>query len=308
MNKIIEVTGLRKSYGSVEAVKGIDFYVEKGSLFAFLGPNGAGKSTTIDMLSTLLLPNEGNVVVDGYTLGKEDDKIRANIGIVFQDHLLDNLLTVKENLLLRGGLYNLSKHKLKESLAFVTQSLEMKDFIERPYGKLSGGQRRRADIARALMNRPNILILDEPTTGLDPETRLNIWNVIKKLQIENGMTIFLTTHYMEEASNANYVVVIDKGEIAAKGTPTELKKQYSSDHMLIYPIFEEKIIEVLNNLGFKHELGLDNIKVHLETTLDSLPIINSCREYMSNFQVMLGTMDDAFINITRREDGNEILN
>ncbi len=308
MNKIIEVTGLKKSYGSVKAVKGIDFYVEKGSLFAFLGPNGAGKSTTIDMLSTLLLPDEGNTIVDGHILGRDDDKIRSGIGIVFQDHLLDDLLTVKENLLLRGGLYPINKTKLKESLAFVIEKLDMNSFIDRPYGKLSGGQKRRADIARALMNQPNILILDEPTTGLDPETRQNIWNVIKKLQTDYGMTIFLTTHYMEEAASANYVVVIDQGVIVAKGTPTELKKQYSSDHMLIYPIYEEKIIEVLNNLGFKHELGLDNIKVHLNTTLDSVPIIDACREYMSNFQVMLGTMDDAFINITRRENMDELFN
>jgi multidrug/hemolysin transport system ATP-binding protein len=308
VNKIIEVTGLKKSYGSVEAVKGIDFYVEKGSLFAFLGPNGAGKSTTIDMLSTLLLPDEGNVIIDNNKLGKDDDKIRGNIGIVFQDHLLDDLLTVKENLLLRGGLYHLSKIKLKESLALVTTQLDMESFIDRPYGKLSGGQKRRADIARALMNRPNILILDEPTTGLDPETRLNIWNVIKKLQIDTGMTIFLTTHYMEEASSANYVVVIDKGEIVAKGTPTELKEEYSYDHLLIYPKNKEKIIEVLKRFGHEYELGFDHIKVVLEQTLDSVPIINECEEYMSGFQVMLGTMDDAFINITRRENMNELFN
>lgn len=308
MNKIIEVTGLKKSYGSVKAVKGIDFYVEKGSLFAFLGPNGAGKSTTIDMLSTLLLPDEGSVIIDNNTLGKEDDKIRRNIGIVFQDHLLDDLLTVRENLLLRGGLYHLGKTKLKESLAFVTIQLDMESFIDRPYGKLSGGQKRRADIARALMNRPNVLILDEPTTGLDPETRLNIWNVIKKLQVDTGMTIFLTTHYMEEASSANYVVVIDKGEIVAKGTPTELKEEYSYDHLLIYPGDRDKIIEVLRRLGHEYELGFDNIKVVLEQTLDSVPIINECKEYMSNFQVMLGTMDDAFINITRRENMNELFN
>lgn len=308
MNKIIEVTGLKKSYGSVQAVKGIDFYVEKGSLFAFLGPNGAGKSTTIDMLSTLLLPDEGNVIIDSHVLGKDDDKIRSNIGIVFQDHLLDDLLTVKENLLLRGGLYHLSKTQLRESLAFVIEKLDMKSFMDRPYGKLSGGQKRRADIGRALMNRPNILILDEPTTGLDPETRLNIWNVIKKLQVENEMTIFLTTHYMEEATSANYVVVIDEGKISAKGTPTELKEQYSSDHMLIYPNNKDKVIEIITNLGFDYELGLDSIIIHLESTLDSVQIIDACKEYMSNFQVMLGTMDDAFINITKKENINGLFN
>ena len=211
MDKIIEVTGLKKSFGELEAVKGIDFYVEKGSFFAFLGPNGAGKSTTIDMIGTLLQPNGGEVVIDGYRLGKEDDKIRSILGTVFQDHVLDNLLTVKENLITRGSFYYSNKRDLMAAVEEAAQQTGVIEYLDRPYGKLSGGQKRRSDIARALVNTPKILILDEPTTGLDPHTRKEVWQAIEQLQREKNMTIFLTTDYMEEAAKADYVVVIERG-------------------------------------------------------------------------------------------------
>lgn len=307
MDKIIEVSGLKKSYDLVEAVKGIDFYVERGSLFAFLGPNGAGKSTTIDIISTLLEPDDGSIVIDGYTLGKEDDKIRSIIGIVFQDNLLDHELTVRENLLIRGGLYGL-KSSLTESLNYAAKVTNINDFIDRPYGKLSGGQRRRADIARALMNKPKILILDEPTTGLDPETRQNIWETISKLQREEGMTIFLTTHYMEEAAKSNYVVVIDNGLITAKGTPAELKEEYSTDNMIIHSNEIAKVEELINHMGYKYEKNIDTITVTLSSTMDAIPIIEAIKDLMIGFQVLKGTMDDAFIRITRKGGENEISN
>ncbi|ROR31838.1 multidrug/hemolysin transport system ATP-binding protein [Mobilisporobacter senegalensis] len=301
MDNIIEIKGLKKSYGNVKAVNGIDFYVEPGTLFAFLGPNGAGKSTTIDMISTLLEPDEGEILIDGYTLGKDDSKIRSVLGIVFQDSLLDNLLTVKENLMTRGNLYEINTKELKKSVEYATECTGVKDFLDRPYGKLSGGQRRRADIARALINTPKILILDEPTTGLDPQTRQNVWETIERLKKEKGMTIFLTTHYMEEAARADYVVVIDSGEITAKGTPSELKEAYSSDYMAIHTSDMEDVTKILMELGYKYEINVDAVTIKLESTLQALPILEKCKGKMIGFQVMKGTMDDAFINITGKE-------
>ena len=239
--KIIEITNLKKSYGSVEAVKGIDFYVEEGSLFAFLGPNGAGKSTTINMVCTLLKPDSGSVIINGLTLGRDDKKIRQNIGVVFQDNVLDPLLTVKENLYVRGSFYGINGNKLKNAVENAAKVTEIENILNRPYGKLSGGQKRRADIARALVNTPKILFLDEPTTGLDPQTRKSVWDTIKELQKNNGMTVFLTTHYMEEAASADYVAVIDNGLISAKGTPAELREKYSNDSLYLTPSSKDEL-------------------------------------------------------------------
>ena len=190
MTKIIEVDRLVKSYGDIKAVQDISFYVQKGDLFAFLGPNGAGKSTTIDIITTLLRPDSGSVRINGFELGKDDQDIRSSIGAVYQDNLLDKLLTVEENLTLRAGLYGFSKQQKAEAISTAIKNAGIDELIKRPYGKLSGGQRRRVDIARSLLNTPQILFLDEPTTGLDPQTRKKIWEIIRKLQQENGTTIF----------------------------------------------------------------------------------------------------------------------
>ncbi|MEQ2528103.1 ABC transporter ATP-binding protein [Robertmurraya yapensis] len=301
MNKIIEVSGLKKSYGSIQAVKGIDFYVEEGSLFAFLGPNGAGKSTTIDILSTLLEPNEGRIVIDDYEIGRDDSKIRSELGIVFQNNLQDDLLTVKENLQCRGSLYGLKGSELKNRMESAIDYTEVRGFLNQPYGKLSGGQRRRADIARALINQPKILILDEPTTGLDPQTRQRVWETIREIQRETGMTVFLTTHYMEEAANADYVVVIDNGEIVAKGTPSQIKEEYSSDYLEIHGTDIQKLSEILEQAGHEYEVKVDTLTIKLSSTLDALPILEQCKEDIIGFQVVKGTMDDAFITITGKE-------
>jgi len=245
MDKIIEVRGLSKSYGTVQAVKNIDFYVETGKLFAFLGPNGAGKTTTINIICTLLDQDKGDVVLDGCALGRDNQKIRDRIGIVFQESVLDPLLTVKENLLTRGSIYGLSAKVVEANAAKAMKVTMIEDLALRRYGTLSGGQRRRTDIARALIHRPKILFLDEPTTGLDPQTRKSVWNMIEELRREEGMTIFLTTHYMEEAEKADYVIVIDDGEIAARGTPAELKDKYSTDALEIKPIDRSKALNTL---------------------------------------------------------------
>ncbi|NMA82860.1 MAG: ABC transporter ATP-binding protein [Epulopiscium sp.] len=301
MNKIIQVTNLKKSYGNIKAVNNIDFYVESGKLFAFLGPNGAGKSTTIDIISTLLKADSGKVQIDGNLLGKDDSKIKSIIGVVFQDSLLDPLLTVKENLYVRGSFYNLPKFQLDKAVRKAADSTGVTEFLDRPYGKLSGGQRRRADIARALINTPKILFLDEPTTGLDPQTRKNVWETIQQLQKESGMTVFLTTHYMEEATTADYVVVIDNGEIAAQGTPLQLKEQYSSDVLKIQSNDSEKIIGILNEQNVEYTIHDKIISIKLANTLEAIPLIEKCKNFMIGFEVLNGTMDDAFIGITGRE-------
>ncbi len=301
MEKIIEVEHLKKSYGSVQAVKGIDFYVERGSLFAFLGPNGAGKSTTIDMIATLLSPDAGTITIDGKTVGKDDAAIRGLIGIVFQDNLLDKLLTVKENIATRGTFYGLSGTELKTAVDKAAKAAGVEEFINRPYGKLSGGQRRRADIARALVNTPKILFLDEPTTGLDPQTRRNVWETIQRLQKENGMTVFLTTHYMEEAANADYVTVIDHGEILAKGTPAELKNLYSTDTLKIIPNDEAALLELLKKEGTAYRKKGEVYEITCKQTTEALPLIEKCKDNLFNIELVNGTMDDVFINITGRE-------
>ncbi|NLK75264.1 MAG: ABC transporter ATP-binding protein [Clostridiales bacterium] len=301
MDNIIEVSGLKKSYGPVEAVKGIDFYVEKGTLFAFLGPNGAGKSTTIDMLSTTLKPDAGEIVVDGYRIGEDDRDIRSEIGIVFQNNMLDELLTVEENLKCRGSLYGLSRSELKAGIEYAIQCTGVESYIKQQYGKLSGGQKRRADIARALINKPKILILDEPTTGLDPQTRQRVWETIYQIQQDTGMTVFLTTHYMEEAAKADYVVVIDDGRIAAKGTPSELKEQYTSDYIELHGKDMMQIEEILHSKGYQYKVHVDTITIPLKATIDALPILEQCKDLIIGFQVMNGTMDDAFVNITGKE-------
>lgn len=299
MEKIIEVKGLKKSYGSVEAVKGIDFYVEKGKLFAFLGPNGAGKSTTIDIVCTLLKPDAGEVTVDGLKVGSDDIKIRNIIGVVFQDGLLDVLLTVEENLKLRGSLYGLKGKALADAVRRAAEATGITELMKRRYGKLSGGQKRRCDIARALVNTPKILFLDEPTTGLDPQTRRNVWETVFNLMANSDMTVFFTTHYMEEADNADYVVIIDDGLIAAKGTPSELRENFASDKLIMSCVDIEKAEAVLNGKSFQKIA--DKLVVPLEKSMDALAIVESCRDYISGFEVRMGTLDDAFITVTGKE-------
>lgn len=301
MDKIIEVQGLTKTFGDLQAVKGIDFYVESGKLFAFLGPNGAGKSTTIDMICTLLKPDSGEAVINGCRLGTEDQNIRESIGVVFQESLLDPLLTVRENLLSRARFYRIPKKELKERVEKAAISADVMDFIDRPYGKLSGGQRRRADIARALVNTPKILFLDEPTTGLDPQTRRSVWETIARLQKESGLTVFLTTHYMEEAASADYIMIIDNGRIVAKGTPFELRNTYSSDTLKIEPTDRSSLISLLKEHDISYTEKNELLTIKLSGTKEALSILKLTEPLINRFEVQHGTMDDVFINITGKE-------
>lgn len=303
MAPIIEVQGLKKDYGSLQAVHGIDFYVEPGKLFAFLGPNGAGKSTTIDMLCTLLKPTAGAVTVDGHRLGREDNAIRNSIGVVFQDSILDSLLTVRENLMIRAGFYKgMDKSSRKAAVRQAAVTADVMEFLDRPYGKLSGGQRRRADIARALVHTPKVLFLDEPTTGLDPKTKESVWQTVFQLQKQTGMTIFLTTHYMEEAACADYILLMNRGKIAAKGTPYELKQQYSSDRLRLLPKDREGLQNILEtyHLPYTEEKGV--WEADLPTTMAAIPILQSAQMYLESFEVLHGTMEDVFLKITGGEN------
>ncbi|HSK67978.1 MAG TPA: ABC transporter ATP-binding protein [Candidatus Limnocylindria bacterium] len=301
MEKIIEVRGLRKSYGEVQAVRGIDFYVEKGKMFALLGPNGAGKSTTIDMLCTFLKPDAGEAVVDGLRLGRDDAGIRRRIGAVFQDNLLDPLLTVEENLRARGGLYGLSGRALDEAVEKAAADVGVTGILKRPYGKLSGGQRRRCDITRALVHKPDVLFLDEPTTGLDPQTRMSVWETIRGFQKQYGMTLFLTTHYMEEAAGADYVIIIDEGSIAAKGTPSQLEEEYTADKLTLVCADPEQVTRILDARGLAYRQVAETLTLSVATSLEALPVIEACRPHLAGFEVTRGSMDDVFLAVTGKE-------
>ncbi len=298
--KSIEVLGLKKYYGNIKAVDGVDFYVEPGSLFAFLGPNGAGKSTVIDILCTLSRPQAGQAFINGMEIGREDEKIRSEIGVVFQEGVLDRLLSVRENLMLRGSFYGLKGEELKKRMENALLEADAAEFADRRYGKLSGGQRRRADIARALVNSPKILFLDEPTTGLDPQTRAGIWETVRRLQRENGMTVFLTTHYMEEADSADYVVVLDNGRVKAKGTPNQLKKEYAADCLKLYGDVPH-LIDIIKETRLSYSVLADGIKINLENTLSALPLLEKAGGAITGFEVAMGDMDDAFMGITGKE-------
>lgn len=300
LTKIIEVHQLAKSFGKIQAVKNISFYVEEGTLFSFLGTNGAGKSTTIAILLTLLKQDKGDVTVKGMTVGKDDDRIRQEMGVVFQESLLDPLLTVKENLEIRAALYHRSKKDIGKSIDGVTSLVRLQSFLNRPYGKLSGGERRRTDIARALLHKPSILILDEPTTGLDSESRKSLWATITALQKETNMTVFLTTHYIEEAANSDYVVVMDEGEIIGKGTPEQLKNDYSSDLLLLTPTDSTAFGEILmaDNIPFKLEKS--TFIFDLINTKSALPLLAKYEQYIASFEVKKSSLDDVFIKMTGR--------
>jgi multidrug/hemolysin transport system ATP-binding protein len=210
-------------------------------------------------------------------------------------------LTVRENLLSRGSFYGLQGKALHEAVEQAAQEAEVTDFLHRPYGKLSGGQRRRADIARALVNRPQILFLDEPTTGLDAQTRRNVWDRIHELQKEKGMTVFLTTHYMEEAASADYVIVIDHGKIAAKGTPAQLKQEYAKDQLRLWADDLTPVRGLVEEMALSYEQHADVLTITIPSTLEALPIIERVRDHIAGFEVLQGTMDDAFIGITGKE-------
>jgi len=274
----IKVSNLTKCYGEVTAVKHISFEVEKGTMLGFLGVNGAGKTTAINMLSTLITPDEGEAEICGKILGKENESIRKKIGIVYQQNYLDDVMSVRENLICRGIIHGISKQEAKRQCDRLTEILKLEDILDRRYKLLSGGQKRRSEIAAALMHTPEILFLDEPTTGLDPATRQDVWEIVKSLQQKEEMTVFLTTHYMEEAAEADKIIIMDKGNIITSGTPFELKERYAKDKVKLF--YKDGQVK----------------EIALEHTLDALAIVEKEKECLQGFEVIQGNMDDVFLN------------
>jgi multidrug/hemolysin transport system ATP-binding protein len=295
---IIEVTHLVKRYGSLTAVDDVSFSIPEGALFAFLGPNGAGKSTTINVMCTTLDKSEGEIRVNGFEVGRQDDEVRRSIGVVFQHSVLDNLLSVRENLVVRGSFYGIRGAALKRRIADLSEAVGLREFIDRRYGTLSGGQRRRADVARALMNTPRILFLDEPTTGLDPQTRLKVWSSLHEMQSRERMTVFLTTHYMEEAATADDVAIIDHGRIVAQGTPAALKDRYSNDSLIIVPRDGKEITSMLQGMGEKPMTKNDIVIVPVRDSLHALAVLKRIEAQVTSFEVIKGSMDSVFMNVT----------
>lgn len=307
MQEIIKVTHLTKQFKDLTAVNDISFSVQKGELFGFLGENGAGKTTTINMLCTLLTPTSGEAMVAGGRLGKENEKIKHRIGVVYQDNCLDEILTVKQNLVSRGALYENDRRKQKENLERVCDILDLKELLNRRFGKLSGGQKRRCEIARALLHTPEILFLDEPTTGLDPVSRQSVWECIRKLQKEFGMTVFLTTHYMEEAARATHIGIMQKGRLVQYGTPFELKEQFAKDKLLLVPECgrEEILLRTLQERGISYKKKDAGLRITVDSTLEALPVLELVKDCITGFEVMQGTMDDVFLNATQVENNGE---
>ncbi len=342
MESMIEVKGLKKYFKEVKAVDDVSFAVEPGELFGFLGVNGAGKSTTVNMLCTLFMPTAGEVRICGYRLGKEDENIRKSIGVVWQHNCLDGKLTVKENLLVRGSLYGYTEKELRERVEGVCRRLFLEKIYNRRYAKLSGGQKRLCELGAALIHTPRILFLDEPTTGLDPATRKLVWESLESLRQEAGMTIFLTTHYMEEAARAGHIVILDNGKIREFGTPFELKEKYARDKLRLWPkpgeyqqtkkvlgemlagkalagdgLSAEGLGEMLAGKGMWEETpaagsqsgglcGADGglhredgpLTVNLKDSMAALPLLDRLADCISGFELVQGSMDDVFLNVT----------
>lgn len=297
MNKVIEISHLCKSFGDVKAVQDLSFCVKEGELFAFLGVNGAGKSTTINMLCGQLEKDGGTITVCGKEQTSNSDEVKREIGVVFQTSVLDNSLTVKDNLINRAALYGIRGTALEKRLIELDELLGFRDLMKRPVGKLSGGQRRKIDIVRALLHEPKILVLDEPTTGLDPQTRKTLWDAIARMREEKGMTVFLTTHYMEETADADYVVILDGGKIAAEGTPHDLKNNYTGDFITLYGVEESEV--ALLSCPYQSVRG--GYRIAVQSTDAAAELVVKNRELFHDFEITKGKMDDVFLAVTGKK-------
>ena len=305
MSNIIEIKGLNKSFKDVKAVRDLSLNVREGELFAFLGVNGAGKSTTINIICGQLAKDSGSVIIDGCDIENRLDEVKGKLGVVFQSSVLDKSLSVKDNLESRAALYGIHGEEFEARLAELCELLEFSDILKRSVGKLSGGQRRRIDIARALLHNPKILILDEPTTGLDPQTRKLLWSVVSELRKKENMTVFLTTHYMEEAAEADYVVIIDSGCISAEGSPLELKNKYTGDFITLYGADEAQV----RSLGVEYEKIRDAYRILVPNTAAATELIIAHPELFKDYEITKGKMDDVFLAVTGKKliggDDNE---
>ena len=303
-DRIIEIRNLNKSFKEVRAVQDLSFSVRRGELFAFLGVNGAGKSTTISIMCGKISKDSGTVVINGEDADDKPAKIKSSLGVVFQSSALDKHLSVYDNLQSRAALYGITGDKFKARYKELSELLHFADLSKRTLGKLSGGQRRRIDIARALLHKPEILILDEPTTGLDPQTRKLLWQVVSDLREREGLTVFLTTHYMEEAADADYVVILDSGKKVAEGTPLELKNAYTNDYITVYG----RDMSELTALGYAcREVG-GAVRISVPDTAHAAELIAEHRKLFTDFEIFKGNMDDVFLAVTGKElVGGELL-
>lgn len=297
MEDIIRITNLDKRFGSVHAVNDLSFKVKKGELFAFLGVNGAGKSTTISIMCGLLKKDDGSAEVCGKNVETDMAEISSKIGVVFQNSALDMHLSVKDNLLSRAGLYGIFGEEAKKRINELAVLLDFKDITGRTVGKLSGGQRRRIDVARALIHKPELLILDEPTTGLDPQTRKKLWDVVENYRKTENMTVLLTTHYMEETADADYVIILDSGKISASGTPLELKNKYTGDFITVYNTDEN----VVKALGHPYEKIRDAFRISVKNTEEARDLIVKNPSVFNDFEITKGKMDDVFLAVTGKK-------
>ncbi|EAD4934846.1 TPA: ABC transporter ATP-binding protein, partial [Listeria monocytogenes] len=292
---MIKLINVVKKFGKIEAVKGINLEVEKGSLFAFLGENGAGKSTTLSMICTESEPTSGEIFIDDEKLTFKNRKLfRQKLGVVFQENVLDDLLTVRENLYNRASLYGKTKAEITERLALVSSIMGIEDILNRRFEKLSGGQKRRAEIARAIMHDPEILLLDEPTTGLDPKTRVSVWKIIDYLREELGMTVFLTTHYLEEAKDADQLAVIHKGKIIAQGTPANIRSRFSVDKIFFYDAKVAELQKIMKKMNLPFKVTNRTMRVDvIDENVEILAILNQAIGFYDSFEVIKGNLDDA---------------
>jgi len=300
MHNIIEIKNLCKRFSDVEAVKSLNFSVETGSLFAFLGQNGAGKSTTINMILGLIKPDSGTV---DYSAFGDFAAFKRNIGVVFQNNVFDDHLSVEENLLLYGQLYLQDTKAVKKRFAEICSLLSLDSYAGKRFRTLSGGQKRKAEIARALFNTPRLLFLDEPTTGLDPKTRAEVWHVLHNIRRESGMTIFLTTHYMEEAANADNVVIIHKGCRICEGSPATLKSQYSRDRLLLTPNNAAVLEQELFTRQLAFERMSDTYAIPVQSAAESIELLYALRGNIRFYESIKGSMDDVFLNAVGEEIG-----
>ncbi|ENH96778.1 daunorubicin resistance ABC transporter ATPase subunit [Gracilibacillus halophilus YIM-C55.5] len=304
MESIISVRKLTKSYKNVKAVKAIDFEVEKGEIFGFLGPNGAGKSTTINMICTMLKPTSGDIVINGYDATEEKDAVRASIGIIFQENTLDEKLTANENLLLHCRFYHVPKEQREKRIHEVLEIVDLVDERYRRVETFSGGMKRRLEIARGLLHYPKVLFLDEPTVGLDPQTRAHLWEYILKLKEKEGITMFLTTHYLDEAEISDRVAIMDQGEIIAIDSPTALKDQLGGDMIELKTEDNEQTLKEIEEKIEEAEVTVDGDTIHLKVASSDAFIST----FMQNFTIPITTLNirkpslnDVFLAFTGRK-------
>ncbi|TFD19184.1 ABC transporter ATP-binding protein [Cryobacterium sp. TMS1-13-1] len=293
----VKVFNLTKCFGDIVAVRNLSLSVELGSVFAFLGENGAGKSTTIGCITTILSATSGEIEVNGLNVRRDSLNVRKTIGAVFQSSLLDPLLTVRENLMVRAGFYGLSKHRARERVLELSSLVGLDSYLDRRYGPLSGGEKRRADIARALLHEPGVLFLDEPTAGLDPQSREQIWSAIHELRASRGTTIFLTTHYMEETENADKVCIINKGEIVSEGTPAELRAGFSNSILTIRVDAPAEAIRLCQERGLRVEMSGESLEIPVHSSHEALELLSILS--VRDFEFRHGTMDDVFLSLIK---------